>query len=79
MTQEEYRKQLLQSLARAKTRAEIRAVITEADEALESSKIRGTEKRAFFEDLICEAQDNTATMDNAGEAQEIVNQLLNGQ
>ena len=78
MTPEEYKKQLIQAQAKAKTRSEIRAVVTVANGALEASKITGREKRAFFEDLICEAQDNTATMDNAGEAQEIVNQLLNG-
>lgn len=78
MTQEEYRKRLLEALARAKTQSDVRAVITEADGQLEASDFTQLQKRAFFDKFICEAQDNTATMQNAGAAQEIVNQVLTG-
>lgn len=69
-------KKLLTTLASHPTRQELRESIGFCNEALEASNASSFEKRAFFQGVILKAQDNTASMSSAGEAQEIVNQLL---
>lgn len=76
MTEDEFKKQLLEELAVKKTKPEIQELIKKAAKTLDGASYNSAKKRAFFEDIISEAQDNTATMANAGEAQEIVNQLI---
>ena len=78
MKREDHLKQLLQELATAKTKTEIRGVIQKADSTLNESRFTIIEKRTFFGEFILKAQTNSATMQNAAEAQEIVNQILSG-
>ena len=78
MNRDEYLKRLLDGLAKAESTSEVREVIKKANTTLTESYYSLASRRDFFEKLIQEAQDNSATMANAGEAQEIVNQILNG-
>jgi hypothetical protein len=71
---EEQKKRYAARLSTAQTKEKKREILTELDRALGS--IPEMEKRATFDQVIEEAQDNTATISNSGEAQEIVNQLL---
>jgi hypothetical protein len=59
-----------------KTRTELVEIVAGASRSLTRKGYTRERQRTFFGDLITEAQDNTATMANAGEAQEIINQLL---
>ena len=77
MTEKEFLQHLLKELSKARTRLDVRELIKKADESLDEAQFTKSAKRAFFGELIQEAQDNSATMSNAGTAQEIVNQILN--
>jgi len=76
---DEIKGQVLKQLAGPKkTRTELVEIVKGASRSLTWKGYTTERQRAFVGDLINEAQDNTATMANAGEAQEIINQLLGG-
>ena len=77
MTEEEFIKSLAEAIAKASTKSEVREAIKKADSTLEQSNFSKSAKAAVFEHAIQAAQDNSSTMANSGEAQEIVNQILN--
>jgi hypothetical protein len=70
------RKYFAKRLAEAQTTEQRRQVLTELNGTLENFSMPA--KQAEFDQVIKEAQDNSATMKNSGEAQEIVKQILKG-
>lgn len=75
MTPEELKRDLLRKFQAPLTTIQLRQILIDADKKLDEARIPKTEKDIFYADLVTEAQDNSTTMNNGREAEDIINDL----